>query len=158
MRIFHPEQVQLGAGVYIGHDAILHGYHRGQLVIGAGSWIGAQCFLHGAGGLFIGLQVGIGPGVRILTSSHRAARPPDAVLRAPLDFAAVHIEDGVDIGTNSTVLPGVRIGQGAIIGAGAVVRGDIPAWSIAAGVPARVLRQRPAAAPKAASCAKEGTS
>jgi len=49
---------------------------------------------------------------------------------------------GADIGTNSVVLPGVRVGANAIIGAGAVVNQDVPDYAIAAGVPARVLRDR----------------
>ena len=51
---------------------------------------------------------------------------------------------GADIGTNATILPGARIGAQSIVGAGAVVTGEIPEYAIAAGVPARVTRMRDA--------------
>jgi acetyltransferase-like isoleucine patch superfamily enzyme len=55
----------------------------------------------------------------------------------------VIIEDDVWIGRGSTIVSGVRIGRGAVIGAGSVVTQDVPALSIAAGVPARVIGSRP---------------
>ena len=54
----------------------------------------------------------------------------------------VNVEDGVDIGAAATTIPGVTIGKGSIIGAGAVVLKDIPPYSVAVGVPARVIKQR----------------
>ena len=74
--VFHPENVRLGADVYVGHQAILKGYYRHELVIGDGSWIGQQAFLHAAGGIRIGARVGVGPGARIITSVHEL--PADA--------------------------------------------------------------------------------
>ena len=65
------------------------------------------------------------------------------VLGAPLRFAPVVVEDDADLGVGAIVLPGVTIGRGAIIGAGAVVASDVPAYTVAAGVPARVQRERP---------------
>ncbi|HKU43757.1 MAG TPA: DapH/DapD/GlmU-related protein, partial [Polyangiales bacterium] len=64
-------------------------------------------------------------------------------LLAPVDMAPVFIEDEVNLGVGAIVLPGVRIGRGARIGAGAVVTRDIPPYTVAAGSPARVLRERP---------------
>ena len=49
---------------------ILKGYYKNRMVIRSGAWIGQQCFLHSAGGLTIGHNVGIGPGVKIITSFH----------------------------------------------------------------------------------------
>ncbi len=144
VRIFHADRVWIGAGVYVGHDAILKGYHAGDLVIEDGAWIGQQCFLHSAGNLRIGRDVGIGPGVKIITSAHGEAGRSVPILHSPITFAAVSIEDGADIGVGAIVLPGVTIGRGAQIGAGAVVTRDVPAYAIVAGNPARVLRERPA--------------
>jgi len=144
VRIFHPDHVYLGAHVYVGHDTILEGYHAGDLRIGDGSWIGSQCFLHAAGDLTIGRHVGVGPGVRILTSVHEEAGRCVPILHAPLRFAAVVVEDDADLGVGSVILPGVTIGCGAQVGAGAVVTADVPAYAVVAGVPARVLRERPA--------------
>ena len=141
--VFHPENVEIGRDVYVGHHAILKGYYRNRLCIGHGCWIGQMAFLHAAGGLTIGVRVGIGPGVKILTSSH--ALGPDAggaIMDGALELAPVALEDGCDVGTGAIVLPGVRIGRGAQIGAGAVVTADVPAGAIAMGVPARVTRMR----------------
>lgn len=141
--VFHPEHIRLGDNVYVGHQTILKGYYKGVMVIGDGTWIGQQCFFHAAGDLRIGARVGIGPGVRIITSAHEEAGRQLPILHAPVRFAAVVIEDDADIGVSSTVLPGVTIGRGAQVGAGAVVTEDVPAYAVVAGVPARVLRYRP---------------
>src|SRR5262245_64034364 len=69
---FHPESISIGSNVYVGHYAILSGYYKNEMQIGSNVWIGQQCFLHSGGGLVIGDGVGIGPGVSIMTSSHRA--------------------------------------------------------------------------------------
>jgi acetyltransferase-like isoleucine patch superfamily enzyme len=129
--------------VYVGHYAILKAYHLNEMHIGDESWIGQQCFFHSAGGISIGKHVGIGPGVRILTSAHGEAGRAMPVLLSPVETAPVVIEDDADIGVGAIILPGVTIGRGAIIGAGAVVNKSIPPYTIAAGVPARVLRDRP---------------
>lgn len=140
--VFHPGNIEIGDDVYVGHQTILKGYHSNRMFIGAGSWIGQQCFFHSAGGLTIGRRVGIGPGVRILTSSHSLGADAQVILDAPVEFKPVTVHDGADIGVSAVILPGVTIGEGAQIGAGAVVSRDIPPFAVAAGVPARVLRQR----------------
>ncbi|UCH30813.1 MAG: acyltransferase [Myxococcales bacterium] len=111
--------------------------------IGDETWIGQQAFLHSAGGIDIGARVGIGPGVRIITSSHAEAGRNIPILSSPIELAPVVIEDDCDIGVGAIVLPGVRIGKGAQIGAGAVVTEDVPPYTVAMGVPARVARERP---------------
>ena len=87
----------------------------------------------------IGKNVMLGPGVAIFTAGH----PVDAEVRnTMLEFGApVTIGDNVWIGGNAVINPGVSIGNNAVIGAGAVVTKDIPADSIAAGVPCKVLRK-----------------
>lgn len=140
--VFHPETIEIGASVYVGHQTILKGYHSSRMVIGDGTWIGSQCFFHSGGGLTIGADVGIGPGVRILTSSHQLDDTDGPILHAPVQFAPVVIEDGSDIGVGAILLPGTRVGRGAQVAAGAVVAEDVPDYAIVAGVPARVLRRR----------------
>ena len=141
--VFHPENIELGSNVYVGHNTILKGYHKNKLVIGDETWIGQQCFFHSAGGIDIGAHVGIGPGVRIITSKHEEAGRNTPIVDAPITFAPVHIADDVDIGVSAVILPGVRIGRGAQVGAGAVVATDVPPYTVVAGVPARVLKERP---------------
>jgi acetyltransferase-like isoleucine patch superfamily enzyme len=140
--VFHPENIEIGDNVYVGHYTILKGYHKNKMIIGGGTWIGQQCFFHSAGGIKIGQNVGIGPGVKILTSSHGLDEPDKPILHSTVKSAPVKIEDGCDIGVNACILPGVRIGAGAQIGAGAVVSSNIKKFSIAAGVPAKVIRVR----------------
>jgi acetyltransferase-like isoleucine patch superfamily enzyme len=140
--VFHPENVSLGRNVYVGHQTILKGYYRNELVIGDESWIGQQCFLHAAGGISIGARVGLGPAVKILTSQHAEAGRATPVLFSPIETARVVVEDDADVGVGAILLPGVTVGRGAVVGAGAVVTRDVPAYAVAAGVPARVLRSR----------------
>jgi acetyltransferase-like isoleucine patch superfamily enzyme len=142
--VFHPERVFLGSNVYVGHRTLLKAYHLNELRVGDETWIGQNCFLHSAGGITIGARVGIGPGVMILTSEHRELGRAVPPLLSPVDLAPVAIEDEVNLGVGSIVLPGVCIGRGARIGAGSVVTHNIAAYCIAAGSPARVLRERPA--------------
>lgn len=140
--VFHPENIEIGDNVYIGHYTILKGYYKNRMVIGDHTWIGQQCFLHSVGGLRIGKAVGIGPKVTILTSQHQTSNRDIPVYFSPLEFAEVVLEDGCDIGAGAIILPGVRVGEGAIVGAGAVVTTDIPSYEIWAGVPARRIRER----------------
>jgi acetyltransferase-like isoleucine patch superfamily enzyme len=140
--VFHPENIELGSNLYIGHYAILKGYYRNAMVIGDNSWIGQRAFLHSAGNLLIGRNVGIGPGVQIITSFHEEAGTEVPILFSAIREAPVEIEDDCDIGIGAIILPGVHIGHSTQIGAGAVVTRDIPACSVAFGVPAKVIRQR----------------
>ncbi len=66
--VFHPENIEIGDEVYVGHQTILKAYFKNKLIIGARSWIGQQCFFHAGGGIVIGVRVGVGPGVKISTS------------------------------------------------------------------------------------------
>jgi len=140
--VFHPETVHLGTNVYVGHNAILKGYYRNSMRIGDDVWIGQQCFFHSAGGLTIEAAVGIGPGVRILTSSHTDPGLDRPIMEGAVRFAPVVIGYGSDLGVGCTILPGVTLGRGVQVGAGAVVAQDAPDFAVVAGVPARVLRIR----------------
>jgi len=140
--VFHPERIEIGDRVYVGHYAILKGYHKGLLRIGNGTWIGQGAFLHAAGDLLLGERVGVGPGVKIITSFHEEGKGTQPVMDGVLCFKSVVVEDGADIGVGAIVLPGVRVGKGSLIGAGSVVTRDVePGW-IVAGNPARPLRRR----------------
>lgn len=140
--VFHPEHIEIGDDVYIGHYTILKGYHTNTLIIGDGTWIGQQCFFHAAGGLTIGRNVGIGPGVKIITSSHDLGDVTKPILHSPIQCAPVVIEDNCDIGVGAIILQGVHIGYGVQVGAGAVVTSNIEDYAIVAGVPAKIIRMR----------------
>jgi acetyltransferase-like isoleucine patch superfamily enzyme len=112
------------------------------MMIGSGTWIGQQCFFHSAGGIQIGRDVGIGPGVKIITSSHQLENIESPILHNGVQFAPVSIRDNSDIGVGAIVLPGVTIGIGAQIGAGAVVANSVDDYAVVAGVPAKILYYR----------------
>lgn len=137
----HLETFQIGNNVFIGESVYLQGRLDGVAKIGDGCWIGPQAYLD-ARNLELGKHVGWGPGAKVLGSEHTAIPIDEPVISTTLRCKPVVVEDWADIGTNAVILPGVRIGKGAIIGAGAVVNKDIPQFTVAAGVPAKFIRNR----------------
>jgi len=113
-----------------------------NLEIGDNSGIGVNAQLYTAGGIVIGDNVMMGPDVVILTQNHRYDDITRPMREQGYERAPVIIEDDVWIGTRVIVLPGVRIGQGSIIAAGAVVTRDIPPFSVVGGNPAKVIKKR----------------
>lgn len=108
-----------------------------NIKIGKNVFINAGCKFQDQGGIEIGDGALIGHGVVLATLNHDFA--PEN--RSTLHPSAIKIGKNVWIGSNATVLPGVSIGDGAIVAAGAVVTRDITAKTIAAGVPAKVIRK-----------------
>lgn len=137
----HLETFRIGAGVFIGAQAYLQGRFDGECVIGERTWIGPQTYLD-ARALTIGAHVGIGPGVRVLGSEHTGEPSNIPIVQTDLVIRATLIEDGADIGMNSVLLPGVTIGRGSVVGAGAVVTSDVPPMAVVTGVPAKFRRWR----------------
>ncbi len=142
VRVWHPETITLGENVYVGHDAMLKGYYKGTLSVGDDTWLGQGVFLHSAGQITIGRRVGVGPFVKMLTSFHGEAGRDVPILEAPLEFAPIVVEDDSDLGVGAILLPGVTVGRGAQVGAGAVVTKDVAPYAVVAGNPARLLRTR----------------
>ena len=140
--VFHPENIEIGDAVYIGHQTILKGYYQNKMIIGAGTWIGQQCFLHSAGGITIGANVGIGPSVKMITSYHIEEGINKPILHSRVAFAPIEIGADCDLGVGAIILPGVRLGRGVQVGAGALVNRDLPDYAVAVGVPAHIIRLR----------------
>lgn len=140
VRIFGPAFVRLGEKVYVGHDTFIRAYPQGPLTVGDGCWLGPGCFINSFGGVTLGKRVGLGPGVKIISSVHQGGQADVAIIDTPLSAAHVVIEDGADIGAGAILLPGARVGAGAQVGAGAVVNSEVAAHSVVAGVPARPIR------------------
>jgi acetyltransferase-like isoleucine patch superfamily enzyme len=137
----HLETVSFGDGVFVGAQAYLQGRYDGHCEIGNRVWIGPQCFLD-ARLLVIEDFVGMGPGSKVLGSTHTGLPIDIPVVSTDLEIEPVRICAWADIGTNATILPGVTIGKGAIVGAGAVVVSDVAPFSVVAGVPAELLYHR----------------
>jgi len=137
----HPETMEFGDFVFIGSQVMIQGRFDGTCRIGNHVWIGPQAYFD-ARQLTLGDYVGWGPGAKILGSAHTGEPIEEPIITTGLVIQPVVVETGADIGMNASILPGVRVGAHAIVGAGAVVTHDVPAYSIAAGVPAHVLRSR----------------
>ncbi|WP_166134260.1 acyltransferase [Nocardioides ochotonae] len=109
-----------------------------NLTVGRRSTVNEGTVIDNRAPVFIGSNVGIGIGVRIVTSSHDMSDPR---VRAGVGLSMpISIGDGAWIGSAATILPGVTIGAGAVVAAGAVVTKDVAANTIVGGVPARVIR------------------
>jgi acetyltransferase-like isoleucine patch superfamily enzyme len=137
----HPETFQIGKGVFIGEQVVIQGRAGGACTIGDHVWIGPQAYFD-ARDLVIEEWVGWGPGAKVLGSTHTGVPVNVPITQTDLEIKPVRIGAWADIGVNAVILPGVTIGRGAIIGAGAVVTRDVPALAVAAGVPAKVIRYR----------------
>jgi acetyltransferase-like isoleucine patch superfamily enzyme len=137
----HLETFVVGEGVFIGAQSYLQGRFDGTFEIGDHVWIGPQSYFD-ARNLIIEEYVGWGPGARVLGSAHTAVPVDVPIIQTDLEIKPVRIEAWADIGTNAVILPGVTVGRGSIVGAGSVVTRDVPPFSIVAGVPARVIRER----------------
>ncbi|MES4879183.1 MULTISPECIES: sugar O-acetyltransferase [unclassified Streptomyces] len=104
---------------------------------GKNVFVNQGCTFMDKGGIRIGDGVMIAPKVGLITGGHPL---PLAERREYLSFAPIVIEDDVWIGTSAVILQGVTIGAGAVVAAGAVVSRDVPAGTLAGGVPARVIK------------------
>lgn len=121
LRIFTPFYCDFGRNLHVGKDVFFN----------------ASVCIQDQGGVWIGDRVQIGHHVVIATINH----PADPARRRNCVYRPVHIGDDAWIGSNSTVLPGVTIGEGAIIGAGSVVTKDVPPMTVYAGNPAHMLKR-----------------
>ncbi len=137
----HPETFEIGDGVVIGEQAFIQGRFDGRCVIGDYAWLGPQSYFD-ARDLVLGEYVGWGPGARVLGSQHTGLPVDVPVIQTDLRIEPVRVGDWADIGVNAVLMPGITIGRGAIVGAGAVVTQDVPAFAIVTGVPARFARWR----------------
>lgn len=108
-----------------------------HIKIGKGCFIQQCCTFFGRGGITLGQNVLVGPKVNIITINH----DPDPENRSATYSRSVVIEDKVWIGINATILSGVRIGYGAIIGANSVVTKDVPSMTVVAGNPAKIIKK-----------------
>ena len=113
-----------------------------RIALGRNVSINEWGYLSGFGGLTIGDNVRIGHRCSFITSAHVSEALDVPICQQGLSAAPIHIEENVWIGCNVTILPGVTIGNDAIIAAGAVVAKDVAAFAIVGGVPAKLIKMR----------------
>ncbi len=133
-------RVGRGAAIYMGcfmWSLTPRNVRRNGISFGEYSFINRGCCLDLRGPLTIGANASISPEVMILTATHDPNDP-----RFPFVQLAVHIGDHVWIGSRATILPGVTLGRGCVVAAGAVVTRDVEPFDIVAGVPARKVGVR----------------
>ena len=107
-----------------------------HISIGKNVFINFDCTFLALGGITIEDDVLIGPKVSFITESH----PLDPEQRKGLIGKPIHIKKNAWIGANATILPGVTIGENAIVAAGAVVSKDVPDNTIVGGIPAKFIK------------------
>jgi len=141
--ILKPENISLGNYVRIDDYSRIEG---GQgIIIGNYVHICSFASIYGGGSAYIGNFCGLSQGVRLITGTEQtsavmtAAAPRE--MRNPL-IGRIIMEPNSFIGANAVVMPDITIGEGAVIGAGAVVTKSVPPWSICTGVPAKVVGKR----------------
>jgi acetyltransferase-like isoleucine patch superfamily enzyme len=148
VEVINLDRLRVGQGTVIQSNVTLHcggmdwSCGRGGIAIGRNGFVGHGAVLYGAGTIEIGDDVLISPGVVIASHQHSFDRLDATIRSQPTRLAAVFIESDVWIGALAMILPGVRVGRGAVVAAGAVVTRDVAPAELVAGVPAVRLRHR----------------
>jgi len=139
------EGIRIGSGVFVGRNTILS-CKNGDIVIDDNANVGFNVEVFSAGRVRVGKDVLIAAYTYLVGGDHLFDRVDVPVLYQGRTAQGIEVDDNVWLGAHVVVSDGSRVGRDAIVGAGAVVRGEIPPFAIAAGVPARVIRDRRAPA------------
>jgi acetyltransferase-like isoleucine patch superfamily enzyme len=134
-------KIELGDQILVGRQSILS-CNEAQVRIGNFVSIGPFCFFACKSRIEIGSNVSIGSGAQLMAGGHVFDDPDIPVIRQARSAKGITIEDGAWIGTGAIILDGVKVGRNGIVGAGAVVSKDVPAWTVVLGNPARVVQKR----------------
>jgi len=134
-------RIRIGDQGWIEKGAVLWAFD-GSICMGANAFLGPYVTIYGHGGVEIGDQTLISMHASILSSDHAIPERAKLVRHCQDVLKPTKIGKDVWVGANAVVLGGVTIGDGCVVGAGAVVTKDLPAYSVAVGVPARIVRSR----------------
>lgn len=135
-------QITLEEGVAIERNVDIGALDNTQIYIDKGTFISVGVCIAGAGNVKIGKRCLIAAHSGIFANNHTYADPLKYIADQGVTSKGITIEDDCWLGHSVTVTDGVTIGKGSVIGAGAVVTKDIPPYSIAVGMPARVIKTR----------------
>lgn len=130
----------IGEGTFILHNFQVR--NPKSISIGKGCFINYDCFIQGSGRVIIGDDVYIGPGVAIFSENHNYKKANKKIKEQGITLKKVIIEDDVWIGARATILAGVHLKYGCVVGAGAVVTKSFPKFSVIGGVPAKIIGKR----------------
>ena len=141
-----PGGLLLGAGTRVMSGAVLHVYNFRDLpaagiAVGRESVIGFGAVITGQGKVRLGDQVIVGPRAMILPVNHRFLEKDRPIKEQGIEARGVTVEDGAWIGAGAMILDGVTVGRNAVVAAGAVVTEDVPAQSLVAGSPAKLVKE-----------------
>ncbi len=141
-----PGGIEIGEKTFVMHGAVLHVYNFRDLPhagirIGHDSLIGEYSVIRGQGGVTLGNRVFTSPFTQILAVNHVFDDPDRTFIEQGITAEGIIIEDDVWIGSGAIITDGVHVGKGAVIASGAVVTHDVPAHTVVAGIPARVVKQ-----------------
>jgi|YelNatPaOPRAMG01_1025707.scaffolds.fasta_scaffold38567_2 acetyltransferase-like isoleucine patch superfamily enzyme len=142
--------INLGPGVAVSRNTVIQTEKGGSVTVGEKTRFQANCFLSAAqGSIRIGREVGIAPYCAFYPHNHGTSAGSSIRSQSLEVKGDIVVEDGAWLGHGVTVLSGVRIGKGAVIGAGSTVATDVPDGAIVWGVPARKIMNRKSAFPEA---------
>lgn len=139
-RRLYPRFDHVGEGVVFDSDVYFNKVQN--ISIGDGSFIGRSCYLNAEDDLRIGEQCMIAAECHLMTWNHRLDDRRIGIREHGRESSRVELGDGVWMGYNAIVLPGVTIGEGAVVGAGSVVTEDVEPFDVVAGVPAEPIGRR----------------
>lgn len=142
VKIYHPELVNL-YGCTIGDKTRIGAFVEVQknAIIGVRCKISSHSFI--CEGITIEDEVFIGHGVMFTNDLFPRAINKDGSLQTESDWQVIKtfVKKKASIGSNATILPGITIGEGAMVGAGSVVVKDVPSWTVVVGNPAKIVRK-----------------
>jgi acetyltransferase-like isoleucine patch superfamily enzyme len=133
--------IQIGNGVFVGRNTILS-CKNGDIVVDDHANLGFNCEIFSASRVRVGESVLMAAYTYLVGGDHLYDRVDIPVLEQGRTARGIEVDDHAWLGTHVVVTDGSRVGRDAIIGAGAVVVGEIPEFAIAAGIPAKVMRDR----------------
>ena len=136
-------RVELGRWSWLGHGTKIR-CHEGLVSIGAKTVLGQECTISAYQHVSIGRECVVADRVMMIDFDHGASEVERPVREQGIYKRDVRVGHNVWIGYGACILRGVTVGDNAIIGTGAVVTADVPANAVVGGVPARVIRMRPA--------------